>query len=34
MQIITQLADRLTGINFGVELAEGKPEDVISNPKL
>ncbi|MBW1704348.1 MAG: ABC transporter ATP-binding protein [Deltaproteobacteria bacterium] len=34
MEIITQIADRLVCLNYGVKLAEGTPKEVISNPDV
>lgn len=34
MEMITQLSDRLICMNYGVMLAEGKPNEVISNPEV
>lgn len=34
MQMITQIADRLICLSYGVKIAEGAPEEVISNPQV
>ena len=34
MEIITQIADRLICLNYGVKIAEGTPDEVVSNPQV
>lgn len=34
MEIINQIADRLVCLNYGVKLAEGTPDEVVSNPDV
>ena len=34
MEIITQIADRLVCLNYGVKLTEGTPDEVVSNPDV
>jgi branched-chain amino acid transport system ATP-binding protein len=34
MQLVGDLADRIVVLNFGRKLAEGDPEDVLSDPKV
>ena len=34
MEMITQIADRLICLNYGVKLAEGTPDEVVSDPEV
>ena len=34
MEIITQIADRLVCLNYGVKIAEGTPDEVVSDPQV
>ncbi len=34
MQIITQLADRMVCLNYGMKIAEGTPDEIINNPQV
>jgi branched-chain amino acid transport system ATP-binding protein len=34
MEMITQIADRLICLNYGVKIAEGPPEEVVSDPQV
>ncbi len=34
MEMITQMADRLVCLHYGVKIAEGKPDEVISNASV
>jgi branched-chain amino acid transport system ATP-binding protein len=34
MEIITQIADRLVCLNYGVKIAEGTPDDVVSDAQV
>jgi branched-chain amino acid transport system ATP-binding protein len=34
MEMITQLADRIICLNYGLKIAEGTPEEIVSNPQV
>ena len=34
MQLVSDLADRLVVLDFGVKIAEGRPDDVLNDPKV
>lgn len=34
MEMITQIADRLICLNYGVKIAEGTPDEVVSSPEV
>ena len=34
MQLVMAVADRITVLNFGQKIAEGRPDDVRSNPRV
>ncbi len=34
MEMITQIADRLICLNYGLKIAEGTPHELVSNPEV